>query len=255
MNFSMLPREVETNIIAMAAGRHAVHCAVNHLWCMATKSKLATAVIKLQRWYRDRRILVDPQPAISPAPGHWLESPLTRWTMVRYFIAKFDTSMIDILCCGFMCGEDEFMFTEPHVFWSPEVIGRLTRLAGGSKKYARKVAAQAAIERIFFMGPPSPSEVAKAAHDAIVSVDGRMGNVASRFRTLNYATNRGLDFLFYHKDLLKEMVDESKIHAKKLVTDDGRYYTCDFCDKFGNPLGVVFGNTLQYAIEEEWRDF
>ena len=118
---------------------------------------------------------------------------------------------------GFICGEGDFMFiADGTIPWDAESIGRLTMLAGGSKKYAMMAAGKAAIDIALGNGCSS-SEAGKAANDAIFSIADGLGNVASRFRKVvtSWDDHHFLDFLFYHKDLLKEMIDESMIIAKQ----------------------------------------
>ena len=87
----MLTLDVEKTIIDMVPARGPI-CAVNRLWNNLTTIRMTHAVTKIQRWYRYRRLEED----------HILHTPVTRWTLTRYFITKFNTRMLDILCCGLM---------------------------------------------------------------------------------------------------------------------------------------------------------
>ena len=87
MSFSTLPIEIETHIISLLPSNGPSY-RVNSLFLSITKTRQTMAVIKLQRWYRDHRIVEDKPP---------FQIPLTRLTLIRYFVAKYETKELEYL--------------------------------------------------------------------------------------------------------------------------------------------------------------
>ena len=70
--------DMENTIVTMLPATGPI-CVVNRLFRIITKNRLTTAAIKLQKWYRRRRLIGN-----KPPYG----TLLTRWTLIRYFITK-----------------------------------------------------------------------------------------------------------------------------------------------------------------------
>ena len=85
MNFPTLPTDMEMNIISFLPARGPSN-GVNHLFRSMSVYRQTAAAIKIQRWYRYRRLL-----EIDGAPP----DQITHWTLVRFYIAKYKTQWLE----------------------------------------------------------------------------------------------------------------------------------------------------------------
>ena len=190
MSFFNLPFEIVLDIVSKLPIRRQ-HLLVNRLFSETLRPKLTKTVKTIQRWYRHHRLCTPPPDFI----------PLTHWTKIRYFVAKFPTKVLDIICCS-------LMFSGISAKDSNDSIGRLALLIGGSHEDAIEASGKAALDTAIAMGE-SPLRIVSIVSEAILKASrmrigiGATGNVASRFRVycLNNLTHADLEFLFRKKDL------------------------------------------------------